>query len=511
MSTSNDGSIRQWTRDGEPVGKPWNNDGGELGSLAMSPDESMVLSGSADGRLRLWNIKKDSMIGDSWKGHKDFVWSLDWSPDAKEIISGSHDGTTRRWNLDTGRQIAPPTETGHRRVYAVKYSPQGDNFASGGEDKMICIWSKDGELLKKIMDHKDTVTSLYWSKDGAHIFSGSYDATIRKWRSIDGKELVVFQGHTDAVFSLCLSPDESYLVSASSDCSVRIWHLKTNQSVGDPLLHDDELVAVVISPDRKYIASAGKDAKVYIWCLDAALKHAGSDHSVDESKAKPDAKLKGHPVRSRDTILHTSQVFKQQPNNILGGMMKYGNEFWDANTNSTPHPAAPGNPLSSLHWRNFLGSLRLITRLPNTPQSIPLQPRRWNSSLFPVRNSIRTIDVAAGRKKNRIFVSPPTAAEMARAKATGTVQHTNGSQAGSSTQSSQPQAALGIQVSQGRQTETVAQGSSGGTREVSCEVRCCGLFVGCGRPTLNHLELSVARQFSLLPWNKYFASVPHPV
>jgi WD40 repeat protein len=73
------------------------------------------------------------------------------------------------------------------------------------------------------------VRSLCWSKDGAHIFSASYDGTIRKWRSIDGKELVVFPGHTNAVMSLCLSPDESHLVSAATDSSVRIWDLKTNQ------------------------------------------------------------------------------------------------------------------------------------------------------------------------------------------------------------------------------------------------------------------------------------------
>ncbi|KAG2059904.1 WD40 repeat-like protein [Suillus hirtellus] len=450
LSASRDGSIRQWTIDGEPVGRPWVGDGGAIGSMVMSSDESMVVSGSVDGRLRLWNIRKGSLVRNPWEGHDDVVWCINWSPNGQEIASGSRDGTIRRWNPGTGRQIAPPIETGHGMVYAVRYSPQGDKIMSGQEDKVICVWSKDGELLIEIEGHDDRVSSLCWSKDGAHIFSASVDHTIRKWRSIDGKELVVFQGHTNAVASLCLSPDESHLVSASADCSVRLWDLKTNQPVGDPLLHDDEVCVVVIFPDGKHIACAGLDGKIYVWNLEAALKHGGDDH-VLAIEAKPNVKLKGRSVRSRDAILHASQVSKQQPENRLEGMTKYGKDFWDADTNPTPSPASPS---SSLYWRNLFSSLPFSTRHANAPQSIPLEPRRWNFNLFPRGSSIRTVEVAAGRKKNRIYVSPPSAAELARAEAAAAAQRTNGNEAGSSTQVGQTQAVSGTQVSQGRPTET---------------------------------------------------------
>ena len=117
-------------------------------------------------------------------------------------------------------------------------------------------------------------------EDGAHIFSGSSDHTIRKWQSIDGKELVVLRGHTNGIISICLSHDECHLVSASADYSVRIWNLKTNQQVGEPLLHDDELLALAISSDGRYITSAGLDKKIYLWSIEAALKKGGYDVSV---------------------------------------------------------------------------------------------------------------------------------------------------------------------------------------------------------------------------------------
>ncbi|KAG2741890.1 WD40 repeat-like protein, partial [Suillus brevipes Sb2] len=235
ISAWDDGSIRQWKRDGEPVGKPWYGDGGWIGAMAVSPDETMVVCGNADGRLRLWNIKEGSMIGEPWEGHDVGVMCLDWSP--KEIASGSEDGTIRRWNPDT----EPTNSTTDR----------DRSFGSG---------------------HDDTVTSLCWSKDGVYIFSGSLDGTIRKWRSIDGKKLVVLRGHTNNVRSLCLTPNERYIVSASDDYSVRIWDLKTNQAVGDPLLHDDQVPVVAMSPDGTFIVNAGLDQKIYVWSLEAALE-----------------------------------------------------------------------------------------------------------------------------------------------------------------------------------------------------------------------------------------------
>jgi len=161
-------------------------------------------------------------------------------------------------------------------VRTIKYSPQGEKFASGGQDDMIRVWSKDGELLIKVEGHKSWVISLCWSKDGAYIFSGSFDHTIRKWQSIDGEQLVVFHGHTDFVRSVCLSTDGCHLVSASYDYSVRIWDLETNQQIGDPLWHDDHISAVAMSSDAQCLASAtfGLGAKVYVWNLEAVLKRA---------------------------------------------------------------------------------------------------------------------------------------------------------------------------------------------------------------------------------------------
>ncbi|KAG2060053.1 WD40 repeat-like protein [Suillus hirtellus] len=353
MSTSDDSSIRQWKGDGEPVGKPLISDGGGVVSMAVSPYETMVVCGSGDGRLRLWNIKEGSMIGDPWEGHRinTPVRCLDWSRNSLEIASGSQDGTIRRWNPDTGRQIAPLIRTSHGWIYAVKYCPQGDKFISGGTDNVIRVWSRNGKLLIEIKGHGNAVTSLCWSKDGAHIFSGSADSTIRKWRAIDGQELIVFRGHTNYVQALCLTPDESYIVSASNDCSIRIWDLQTNQAVGDPLLYDDRVFAIAISREGKYIASAGLDKNIHVWNLEAALKVVGAN-----------AKLKARPTQPRVV---------RPPIDITKGSAKYGDDLFANDSDRA-------------------GSLRFSTQPTDTPRPSPRESRHRNFSLLPPKTRIGT-------------------------------------------------------------------------------------------------------------------------
>ncbi|KAG2737530.1 WD40 repeat-like protein [Suillus brevipes Sb2] len=455
MSASEDGSIRQWKRDGEPVGKSWEGGGGPVQSIAVHLDDTMVVSGSLDGRLRLWNVKEGSMIGDPWEGHDAPVRCLDWSPDALEIASGSQDGTIRRWNPDTGRQMAPLIKTSYGWVMAVKYSPQGDKIISGGgRGRPICVWSRDGKLLIEIKGYDAVVTSLCWSKDGAHIFSGSADHTIRKWRAIDGKELVVLRGHTNAVRSLCLTPNERYIVSASDDYSVRIWDLQTNQAVGDPLLHDDRVFAVAVAPAGKCIASAGIGGKIYIWSLDAALeRHQGADDN--------NAKLKGRPAQPRVV---------RQPIPNTGGSAKYGKDFFVDHSNNHTSPSAN----SSFNWRSLFGSLRFSARPTDAPRPSPRESRRWNFSLHPVGKSSRTVDVALAQDEDRYGITPETDAEAAAA-----MQRTNSNQADNSTQPGQP--AAGAQASQVQPLQTQAQVSTVGLEDIACGVSCCGTFIGFRR------------------------------
>lgn len=71
-------------------------------SLAMDPAGTVIVSGSTEKILRVWDPrtchKKIKL-----RGHADNVKTLQISSDGKQILSGSSDGTIKLWCLGEQR------------------------------------------------------------------------------------------------------------------------------------------------------------------------------------------------------------------------------------------------------------------------------------------------------------------------------------------------------------------------------------------------------------------------
>jgi ribosome assembly protein 4 len=56
----------------------------------------MLLSGSSDSTLKVWNAKTLKLMFDL-SGHSDEVYAIDWSPTGEKAASGSKDHVLRIW------------------------------------------------------------------------------------------------------------------------------------------------------------------------------------------------------------------------------------------------------------------------------------------------------------------------------------------------------------------------------------------------------------------------------
>ena len=187
-----------------------NNGGG--GSAAVR----YIVSGSEDKTVRVWNMETGRQVGEPLTGHTDWVWSVAISPPFKiadengnggggsaavrYIVSGSADGTVRVWNMDTGRQVGEPL-TGHAdSVLSVAISPpfqivdeNGNGgggsaaaryIASGSADGTVRVWNMETgrQVGEPLRGHTNAVWSVAISPDGRYLVScGSNDQTIRAW------------------------------------------------------------------------------------------------------------------------------------------------------------------------------------------------------------------------------------------------------------------------------------------------------------------------------------------
>jgi WD40 repeat protein len=70
-------------------------------ALALEPEGRLLLSGSADHTLRLWDLGQQRCVA-TLAAHTDSVWALAPAPGWGSVVSGGRDGAIYRWVLGKG-------------------------------------------------------------------------------------------------------------------------------------------------------------------------------------------------------------------------------------------------------------------------------------------------------------------------------------------------------------------------------------------------------------------------
>lgn len=238
------------------------------------------------------------------QGHTDIVNSVDFSTDGTVLVSGSDDATLRLWDVATGRRVATPIKA-QSRVKSVCLSPDGLSVAGGLADGRVCLWDvKTGELKIVFRGHKKSVKSVCFSPDGTLIASGSRDRTIRLWKVATESRTASLAGHGGSVSSVCFSPDGALIASGSRDRTIRLWDAGSGTCLKVLEGCEAEVTSVCFGPARPVLASTSSDGFVHLWPV-------GTDGIM-----KPDT----HTLASKSGALWsvggTDGIMKRQP---LGG------------------------------------------------------------------------------------------------------------------------------------------------------------------------------------------------
>ena len=98
-------------------------------SVAFRHDGHRIASGGnyQDDTVRLWDADTGKPIGAPLTGPTNGVTSVAFSPDDTRIASGSYDNTVRLWNADTGKPIGAPLTGRTSIVLSVAFSPDGNH------------------------------------------------------------------------------------------------------------------------------------------------------------------------------------------------------------------------------------------------------------------------------------------------------------------------------------------------------------------------------------------------
>ncbi len=274
VTGSDDRGVRIWDAATGGLLQTFKEHTGEVTSVAFAPSGKMLASGAKDATVRVWDLTKN-VISRVFTEHTSDVNSVAFSTDSKRLVSGSADNTVRIWDLAQS-QIIRVLDEHTLYVTAVAFSPDSKRLATGSWDKTVRIWDANVQTLeaqpkygstKLINDHSDRVTTVAFAPKGLQLASGSWDNTVRTWDPISGKPVETFKGHTQWVTSLAFSPNGKQLASGSWDTTVRVWDTDKGSPTPLQTLKEiaDRVVLAAFSPDGKQIAASGPDRVVRMW------------------------------------------------------------------------------------------------------------------------------------------------------------------------------------------------------------------------------------------------------
>ena len=322
--------------------------GGAVRALDVSGEGAVLLTGSFDTTVRLWDLNGRRETA-RLLAHTQPVNAVAFLPRGRGAVSGGDDGAVVLWDIAAGRAVA--TLGRHDgKVAALAASPSGDRLASVGWDRSIRLFDvtshsevgrfqhtadltavafltdqrlltgdKDGVIAGwdlgnpqpsfRLQAHELAVTALAVDRKTQRLLSAGTDGAIRWWDAEARTEIAAMRGHRGPVLAVAIAPDGGSALSGGIDGQVLHWSLPDGRRLRRIATHGGPVWAVAFTPDGRLALSAGSDESVHVVDLATADQQAGAGPPlVADAKPWLDSDLRGAKLYRACAPCHALQA-----------------------------------------------------------------------------------------------------------------------------------------------------------------------------------------------------------
>lgn len=255
--------------------------------------------------------------------------ALDTKP--KMLLSGSADGQIRLWSLESWTCLCL-YKSHDGPVFRTLWGPHGHYFLSAGYDKVVRVWMQDHASPQRLLvGHDTSVSALAWHPNGMYVFSASdeTDKSIRMWSVVTGQCVRVFSGHNEYISALECAPNGKILASADCAGNIFFWDLAKGTRIKRSRGHGKGGIwSLNFSVESNVLASGGQDGTVRLWDVESpadphkAAQQIGLDATVAGIDGAPATSAGGDTSRVNGTT--TGQT--AAPSATAGTHKKKGKE-----------------------------------------------------------------------------------------------------------------------------------------------------------------------------------------
>ena len=346
-SASADATVKIWNYQGVEIASLEHPE--SVTSIQFNIDDTELLTGSKDGKLRFWNLETKE-ISKIFKGHEKEIVDIQFSPDRTKIASIGKDKILNIWNLSQNKVIK--SQKNETDIIAIRFSPNGKLIASLTASGGIFIWDLKNENNRNFSANSyqtidvDFISNyeiytvnkngsrIRYSIDGRILSGNSVDVQLSQFKRIKDKPFSAYidtkkspknifidylnqlswEGyheidleHLDRVSHFDISSDGRWLVSTTENNQLYIWELslKKSRDKNDVTMYSPRIHPIILNFDKDIVATKENGN----WSFQSLISDKKYDFKVDGN----------------------SFSFSPKSNKVIGINTGISSFFWDLN------------------------------------------------------------------------------------------------------------------------------------------------------------------------------------
>lgn len=262
ISGSSDGIVRLWN---------WAN-GNQVGQflagtdvISINSDGKSILAGvGQNGHIKMWD-RESGKLATTFIGHTASVWKISYCPSMQCFASGSHDGTIRIWDLHSYKQLRAIDRQG-RGVWDICYSSDGASIAAAGGSELGIYDSQTGKLLWTAPEQTAEFRNVKYSNNNVLAYTTREGNIIL--RDAISKQLILrIKGTIVGPNSIAFSSNGLMLAVGDSgpNVKVQVWDVQAGTIALEGITNSKGYVGMIHWGINQCLVSGSSDGSIRIW------------------------------------------------------------------------------------------------------------------------------------------------------------------------------------------------------------------------------------------------------
>jgi len=202
--------------------------------LKYNKEGDLLFSTSKHPTFAVWYTTNGERLG-TYKGHNGAVWSVDVDRHTKYCVSGSADNSAKLWDVQYGKELYS---------FIHKAPVRSVNFSLGDQEILtvadqfkenlpsIYVYDLNSSSSKPAIEITGRsgikIMQAVWGNLNETILSANEDGTIYIYdKRKNGEELKVIKEHSQSVMHLSFSKKGIFFISASKDGTAKLFDSRT--------------------------------------------------------------------------------------------------------------------------------------------------------------------------------------------------------------------------------------------------------------------------------------------